>query len=98
MKVDLVKNHFPFGNKYGMWEHESDFPSYWRDYFDYGYCTNKMKWAAVEKKEGVRDFTKGDVIRGQFDSWEIPLSGNTLLWEVEKWLGGGHPKDYCRNR
>ena len=47
------------------------------------YCTNEMKWAATEKVKGVRDYTKGDQIRAKFDSWNIPLSGNTLLWEVD---------------
>lgn len=42
-----------------------------------------MKWAATEKVKGVRDYTKGDQIRAKFDSWNIPLSGNTLLWEVD---------------
>ena len=42
-----------------------------------------MKWAATEKVKGVRDYTKGDQIRAKFDSWDIPLSGNTLLWEVD---------------
>ena len=42
-----------------------------------------MKWAAIEKVKGVRDYTKGDQIREKFDSWNIPLSGNTLLWEVD---------------
>ena len=42
-----------------------------------------MKWAATEKVKGTRDYTKGDQIRAKFDSWNIPLSGNTLLWEVD---------------
>ena len=24
--------------------------------------------------------------------WNIPLSGNTLLWEVERWEGSDRPK------
>ena len=47
------------------------------------YCTNEMKWQATERVKGVRDYTKGDQIRAKFDSWNIPLSGNTLLWEVD---------------
>ena len=41
-----------------------------------------MKWQAVEKVRGVRDYTKGDTIRAHFDAKGIPLSGNTLIWEV----------------
>ena len=37
---------------------------------------------ATEQVRGVRDYTHGDNTRALFDEWGIPLSGNTLLWEV----------------
>ena len=77
----MTKQPFPFGAKFGM-DQFDEIQQEWKYYFNYGYCTNEMKWAATEKVKGQRDYTKGDKIRNLFDSWNIPLSGNTLLWEV----------------
>ena len=88
------KNSFPFGNKYGYWEHDSEFNDFWPWYFNYGFITNEIKWAAVEKVQGVRDFKRGDEIIDQFEEWGVPMSGNTLLWEVPKWEGSDR---YNRN-
>ena len=64
----------------------------WKYLFNYGYCTNAMKWAATEKTQGTYTFETADEIRGIFDTWNIPLSGNTIFWEVESNIGG--PKEW----
>ena len=91
MEIKMTKNHFKFGNKFGSPEFESEYPNFWPYYFNMGFCVNEMKWAAVEKVKGVRDYSKGDAIRAQFDEWNLPLHGNTLLWEVR---GQATPKWY----
>ena len=82
LKIKMNKNHFPFGGKFGMDQYKNA-QEEWKHYFNYGYCTNEMKWQATEKEKGVRVYTNGDKIRELFDEWNIPLSGNTLLWEVD---------------
>ena len=54
----MKKNSFPFGAKFG-WDQFEDIQQEWKYYFNYGYCTNEMKWAATEKVKGIRDYTKG---------------------------------------
>ena len=90
MSQQASLSYFPFGNKYGLIEHDSEFQNFWPWYFNYGFCTNEFKWPAVEKVKGVRNYEKGDTIRNQFDKWNIPLSGNTVLWEV---YGKAIPKE-----
>lgn len=43
-----------------------------------------MKWYHVEKNKGIYDWTRGDAISDLFENWKIPLSGNTILWEVDQ--------------
>ena len=64
----LNKGAFPFGNKYGYWEHDSEFPNFWPWYFNYGFITNEIKWAAIEKQEGIRKYERGDEIIEQFQA------------------------------
>ena len=82
LRISMTKNDFPFGGKFGM-DQYNNARDEWAYYFNYGYCTNEMKWQATEKVKGVRDYKNGDRIRELFDNWNIPLSGNTLLWEVD---------------
>ena len=44
----MIENHFPFGGKFGMDQYKNA-QSEWKYYFNYGYCTNEMKWQATEK-------------------------------------------------
>ena len=73
----------------------------WRYLFNYGYCTNAMKWAATEKVQGTYTFETADEIRALFDTWNIPLSGNTIFWEVEANNGGSkewkQPVDHAKS-
>ena len=91
LEIKMKKNLYPFGGKFGWDQYALDgingtmdtgIQDEWKYYFNYGYCTNEMKWQATERVKGIRDYTKGDAIRELFDEWNIPLSGNTLLWEV----------------
>ena len=74
VEIKMDKNPFPFGGKFGIAQY-NDIAEDWKYYFNYGYCTNEMKWQATEKVRGVRDYTNGDNIRTLFDDWGIPLSG-----------------------
>ena len=86
LDIEMTHQPYPFGGKFGRDQYELYPPGgiqeEWKYYFNYGYCTNEMKWQATERVKGVRDYTRGMAIRELFDSWGIPLSGNTLLWEV----------------
>ena len=44
----MEKNTYPFGGKFGKAQY-TDIPDEWKYYFNYGYCTNEMKWQATEK-------------------------------------------------
>ena len=61
-----------------------------------------MKWASTEKVQGTYTFEKADEIRALFDSWNIPLSGNTIFWEVESNIGGSkewkQPRDHTDSK
>ena len=39
----MEKNPFPFGGKFGKAQY-TDIQDEWKYYFNYGYCTNEMKW------------------------------------------------------
>ena len=85
LDIEMTKQPYPFGGKFGWDQYQGymgGIQNEWPYYFNYGYCTNEMKWQATEKVKGTRDYTRGDAIRALFDEWGIPLSGNTLLWEV----------------
>lgn len=84
MSMKIRENKFPFGNKFGWWEYQSEYTDFWRWYFNFGFITNEIKWAAVEQSEGVRDYTKADELRQQFADWGVPVSGNTVFWEAPR--------------
>ena len=46
--------------------------------------------------QGEFTWEMGDSIRARFDEWGIPLSGNTIFWEVESNIGGS--KEWKQSR
>ena len=60
-----------------------------------------MKWAATERVQSTYTFETADEIRALFDTWNIPLSGNTIFWEVEANNGGSkewkQPVDHAKS-
>ena len=63
LSMKTVEGKFPFGNKFGWWEYQSEYTDFWRWYFNFGFITNEIKWAAVEQTEGNRDYAKADELR-----------------------------------
>ncbi|CAG5094234.1 Oidioi.mRNA.OKI2018_I69.XSR.g13373.t1.cds [Oikopleura dioica] len=61
ISFEQLSYEYPWGSKWN-WECEEvvpDYKNYFPWYFNYGFITNEMKWQAVERIKGVRDYTKG---------------------------------------
>jgi hypothetical protein len=61
LKFEQLTYEYNWGSKWN-WECETvvpDYKNYFPWYFNYGFITNEMKWQAVERIKGVRDYTKG---------------------------------------
>lgn len=92
ISVEQVHSEFGWGGRYSAWAEGTILDDIFPYYFNQGFCVNEFKWQVVEKEEGVRDFTIGDRIADRFENWGVPLSGNTIFWEVEQTKGSDSPK------
>ena len=57
-------------------------------YFNYGFSTNEFKWQRIESEKSVKVYDKPDNVVDLFNSWSVPINGDTLLWEVYDPLPG----------
>jgi len=96
LEIKMIKNSFPFGGRMNS-DLFADFQEEWKYYFNYGFATVQTKWKRVEPERGDREFGAMDELVAKFNEWNIPISGDHLLWEANEGTPGqtsGTPEWY----
>ena len=63
LEVKQAKSKFGWGGRYSAWAFDTVLDQTFPYFFNQGFCVNEFKWQVVEKTEGVRDYTNGDIVR-----------------------------------